>query len=94
MYFVEFNCLVSHIQWDNHTLRQAYKGLAHHIKNEMVHHDQPVTLLDFCKLVQAIDYCYWERKVEIMHEANLTSRVDPKGNLKVGRNPKGKPQRT
>ena len=61
MYFVEFNCLVSCIQWDDHTLlQQAYKGLAHHIKNEMVHHDWPVTLLDLHKLVQAIDYHYWE----------------------------------
>ena len=40
IYFVEFNCLASCIQWDNHALlRQAYKGLAHCIKNEMVHHD-------------------------------------------------------
>ena len=40
IYFVEFNRLASRIQWDDHTLlRQAYKGLAHHIKNEMVHHD-------------------------------------------------------
>ena len=46
IYFMEFNHLASCIQWDNHTLfQQAYKGLAHHIKNEMVHHDWPVTLL-------------------------------------------------
>ena len=31
----------------------------------MVHHDRPVTLLDFCKLVQAIDYCYWEQKADV-----------------------------
>ena len=38
IYFMEFNCLAS--QWDDHALfRQAYKGLACHIKNEMVHHD-------------------------------------------------------
>ena len=55
--FVEFNCLASCIQWDNHALlQQAYKGLAHRIKNEMVHHNRPVTLLDLCKLVQAINY--------------------------------------
>ena len=41
-YFVEFNRLASRIQWDDHALlRQAYKGLAHCIKNEMVHHDHP-----------------------------------------------------
>ena len=57
IYFVEFNCLASHIQWDSHALFwQAYKGLAHRIKNEMVHHDWPITLLDLCKLVQAINY--------------------------------------
>ena len=46
-YFVEFNHLASRIQWGDHALlRQAYKGLARHIKNEMVHHDRPVTLQD------------------------------------------------
>ena len=55
IYFVEFNCLASRIQWDDHALfRQAYKGLACRIKNEMVHHAWPVTLLDLRKLVQAI----------------------------------------
>ena len=88
IYFVEFNCLASCIQWDDHTLLwQAYKGLPHRIKNEMVHHDRPVTMLDLHKLVQAIDYRYWEREAEIMHKANLTSKVDPKGDLKVARNP-------
>ena len=39
-YFVEFNHLASRIQWDDHALfRQAYKGLACRIKNEMVHHN-------------------------------------------------------
>ena len=57
IYFVEFNRLASRIQWDDHALlQQAYKGLARRIKNEMVHHDRPVTLLDLHKLVQAIDY--------------------------------------
>ena len=57
IYFMEFNCLASHIQWDDHTLlRQAYKGLACRIKNEMVHHDWPIMLLDLRKLVQAINY--------------------------------------
>ena len=30
---------------------------------------------------------YWERKAEITCEANSMSKVDPKGNLKAGRNP-------
>ena len=76
IYFMEFNCLASRIQWDHHALlRQAYKGLAHRIKNKMVHHDQPVMLLDLRKLVQAIDYQYWEQKAEITCEANLLSKV-------------------
>ena len=49
--------------------------------------NQPVTLLDLCKLIQAIDYRYWEQKAEITCEANPTSKVDPKGDLKVARNP-------
>ena len=94
-YFVEFNRLASRIQWDDHTLfRQAYKGLARCIKNEMVHHDRPITLLDLRKLVQAIDYHYWEQKAEITREANPMSKGDPKGDLKIARNheatPKGK----
>ena len=93
IYFVEFNHLASHIQWDDHALlQQAYKGLAHRIKNEMVHHDRPVTLLDLHKLVQAINYCYWERKAEITHEANPTSKVDPKGDPKIARNPEAAPK--
>ena len=88
-YFIESNHLASCIQWGDHALlRQAYKGLARHIKNEMVHHDRPATLLDLHKLIQAINYCYWERKAEIVHEANPTSRVNPKGDLKAARNPK------
>jgi len=44
------------LQWDDHALmRQAYKGLARRIKNEMVHHNKPLTLLGLRKLVQAID---------------------------------------
>ena len=89
-YLVEFNHLASRIQWDNHALfRQAYKGLARHIKNKMVH---PVTLLDLCKPMQAIDYRYWERKAEITHEANPTSKGDPKGDPKIPRNPEATPK--
>ena len=91
IYFVEFNHLASCIQWDNHALlQQAYKGLAHRIKNE--NHDRPIMLLDLCKLVQAIDYRYLEWKAEITCEANLTSKVDPKGDLKSTRNPEATPK--
>ena len=93
IYFMEFNRLASPIQWDNHALLwEAYKGLAHCIKNEMVHHDQPVMLLVLCKLVQAINYHYWERKAEITCKANLMSKVDPKGDPKITRNPEAAPK--
>ena len=93
IYFMEFNCLASCIQWDDHALlRQAYKGLACRIKNQIVHHDRPIMLLDLHKLVQAINYCYWEWKAEITRKANLTSKVDPKGELNVTRNPEAAPK--
>ena len=93
IYFVEFNHLASRIQWDDHALFwQAYKGLACRIKNEMVHHNWPVMLLDLRKLVQAINYRYWERKAEITCEANLMSKVDPKGDPKITRNPEAAPK--
>ena len=58
----------------------------------MVHHDRPVTLLDLRKLVQAINYHYWEWKAEITHEANPTSKGDPKGDPKIARNPEAAPK--
>ena len=58
----------------------------------MVHHDRPVTLWDLCKLIQAIDHCYWERKAEVMHEANPMSRVDPRNDPKTGKNPEATPK--
>ena len=92
-YFIEFNQLASHIQWGDHALlRQAYKGLAHRIKNEMVHHDWPVTLQDLHKLIQAIDHRYWEQKAEVTHEANPTSRVDPRNDPKTGKPPEATPK--
>src|SRR6266481_5877351 len=52
IYFVEFNRLSSWIKWGEAALRrQAYNGLARHIKNEMVHHPKPTSLADLCKLV-------------------------------------------
>ena len=53
----------------------------------MVHCDWPITLLDLHKLVQAVNYCYREWKAEITCEANPTSKVNPRGDLKAGRNP-------
>src|SRR6266481_2245197 len=66
LYFVEFNRLAACLQWGNSALlRQAYKGLARRIKNEMVHHEKPTSLLALRKLVQSIDSQYWERKAEV-----------------------------
>ena len=93
MYFMEYNRLASHIQWGDYALlRQAYKGLARCIKNEMVHHDQPITLQDLHKLIQAIDHHYWEWKAEVTCEANPMSRVDPRNDLKTGKNLKAAPK--
>ena len=65
-YFIKFTQLAARVQWGQAALlRQACNGLTKRIKNDMVHHDKPTTLSDLRKLVQAIDSCYWECKVEI-----------------------------
>ena len=58
----------------------------------MAHHDQPVTLWDLRKLVQAINHCYWEQKAEVVHEANPVSRVDPRNDPKTSKKPKAMPK--
>ena len=58
----------------------------------MVHHDRPVTLQDLRKLVQTIDHRYWERKAEVIREANPTSRVDPRNDPKIVKNPEAAPK--
>src|SRR6266481_2554606 len=73
-YFVEFNRLSSQIKWGEAALRrQAYNALACRIKNEMVHHPKLMSLADLCKLVQAIDSCFWERKAEIVRNSITAS---------------------
>jgi len=60
-YFIKFQQLAAHCQWGEAALRrQAYNGLAKHIKDDMVHHEKPNTLSSLRKLVQAIDAQYWE----------------------------------
>jgi len=55
-YFIKFQQLAACVQWgDAALLRQAYNGLAKHIRNDMVHHTKPTTLAGLQKLVQAID---------------------------------------
>ena len=58
----------------------------------MVHHDQPITLQDLRKLIQAIDHQYWERKAEVTREANPMSRVDPRNDPKTGKTPEAVPK--
>ena len=58
----------------------------------MVHHEQPVTLQDLRKLVQAINYHYWEQKAKVTCKANPTSRVDPRNDPKAGKNPEAAPK--
>ena len=52
--------------------RQAYNGPACRIKNEMVHHPKPTSLVELRKLVQAIDSHYWEHKAEITRDSTTT----------------------
>ena len=45
-YFIKFQQLATCIQWGDAALRhQAYNGLAKHIKDDMVHHEKPNTLI-------------------------------------------------
>jgi len=60
-YFIKFQQLAACVQWGKAALRrQAYNGLAKHIKDDMVHHDKPNTLSGLQKLIQAINAQYWE----------------------------------
>jgi len=68
-YFIKFQQLAAHVEWGNAALcRQAYNGLAKHIKDDMVHYNKLNTLAGLRKLVQAIDARYWEQKGELSCE--------------------------
>ena len=55
-YFIKFTQLATRVSWGQAALqRQAYKGLAKRIKNDMVHHDKPTSLAELWKLTQNID---------------------------------------
>src|SRR5882724_11562505 len=48
-YFIKFQQLAAHVEWGNAALhRQAYNGLAKHIKDDMVHHNKLNTLAGLC----------------------------------------------
>src|SRR6266481_1341414 len=73
-YFIKFMQLAARIQWGKAALlRQACNGLAKHIKNDMVHHDKPTTLLGLQKVTQAIDVRYWEHCTEVSRETTTTT---------------------
>ena len=60
-YFIKFQQLATCVRWGDAALhQQAYNGLTKHIKNDVVHHGKPKTLVDLCGLAQAIDAHYWE----------------------------------
>ena len=86
--------LLSRIYWGKAALlRQTYNGLAKWIKKKMVHHKKPMTLSRLWKLVQAIDACYWEHKVEITCEtpaAKSSSNKSEKNNNNKSSSDKGK----
>src|SRR6266481_2657063 len=92
-YFIKFMQLATHIQWGEAALLcQAYNGLAKHIKNDMVHHDKPTTLLGLQKITQAIDMQYWEHHAGVSHEtatATTSRRRSEKSDSKTDAKSKG-----
>jgi len=62
-----------------------------HIKNDMVPHSKPNTLVSLHGLAQAIDAHYWECKAEIAHETGnpgpSSTKPDSKPNLKPDSHP-------
>ena len=73
-YFIKFTQLSSHVYWGEAALlQQAYNSLAKWIKNEMVHHNKPMTLSGLQRLMQAINTRYWEHKAEIVCETPATN---------------------
>ena len=86
-YFIKFMQLSSHVYWGEAALlQQAYNDLTKWIKNEMVHHDKPMTLSRLWKLMQAIDARYWEHKAEITCEtptANSSGNKSEKNDNKL-----------
>src|SRR6266481_2276694 len=92
-YFIKFMQLAARIQWGEAALlRQAYNGLAKHIKNNMVHHDKPTTLPGLRKTAQAIDARYWEHRAEVLREMNTattsTHKSEKSDSSKMDANPK------
>ena len=72
-YFIKFMQLASCVQWGKAALlHRTYGGLAKYIKDNMVHHNKPQSLLALWKLAQAIDTRYWEQHTEVSNEAHTS----------------------
>src|SRR5882724_2313819 len=60
-YFIKFQQLAIQVKWDDAALHhQVYNGLTKCIKNDMVHHSKPKSLVGLHGHVQAINTHYWE----------------------------------
>ncbi|KAJ7694093.1 hypothetical protein B0H17DRAFT_853493, partial [Mycena rosella] len=69
VYIVEFDRLAVLTQWGDNALRhQFYEGLPRCIKDNMVHHNYPNTLLGVKIVARRIDACYWKRETEKQRE--------------------------
>jgi len=67
--FHQVQQLVTHVRWGDAALRwQAYNSLVKCIKNNMVYHGKPNTLVSLWGLAQAINAHYWEHKAGIAQE--------------------------
>ena len=98
-YFIKFMQLATRVQWGKVALlRQAYNRLAKCVKNDMVHHDKPTTLLGLRRLTQAINARYWERRAEVSRETTTTGMTTNKSEksdtAKVDSKSKGKQKNT
>jgi len=94
-YFIKFQQLTTRVRWGDAALhRQAYNGLAKCIKNNMVHHGKPNTLVGLRGLAQAIGARYWERKAKIAHETSNPGPSGTKPNGKPNLKPDSRPRNT
>ena len=94
-YFIKFQHISPCVRWGNAALHQkAYNGLAKCIKNDMVHHGKPNTLIGLCGLAQAINTHYWECKAKIAQETGNPGSSSMKPNSKPNPKPDSCPGNT
>src|SRR5882724_10262427 len=91
-YFIKFQQLATCVRWGNAALcQQVYNGLTKHIKNNMVHHGKPNTLIGLHGLVQAINAHYWECKSKISQETGNPGSSSMKHDNKPNPKPNSHP---